>query len=772
VRPEQIMASATAAGRFTGLPASLTPLVGRQEEVAAVCAFLRQPEVRLLTLTGPGGVGKTRLALSVVDAIAGDFPDGIVFVPAAPIADPALLLPAIGRALDVRESLDRPLRDRVIDVLGHQRRLLVLDNLEQLIAGAADVGTLVDACPGLKVLVTSRIPLRLAGEQEFAVPPLDRTAAVALFVERAHAARHDFAPTGETLATVSEVCARLDRLPLAIELAAARTKVLSPEALLVRLSHRLRLLTGGPRDVPVRLQTMRAAIAWSHDLLTPAEQALFRRLAVFAGGFTLEAAEYVGGQGGAPLPPFDGIASLVDKSLVRGDGELDTGAPRFAMLETVREFGLECLARSGEEETVRDVHAAWGLGFLEEAESHAFDPNYGAWLDRFDAEHDNLRAALHWYEQTGRIAAAAALIGRLWSFWFARGHLSEGGTWIDRTRRALVDAPNATRSRAVLALAAGWLAMGAIDYEKAIANLAEARTAWEAIGDERQLASSLFGLGVTEQDEGHPDRAADHFQQALVLFRRLRLPIWVGLTLNNLGLVVARAGDPARGASLLEEGIALQRANDYRLGAAVGLRFLGQVSRLAGDDGKAVACYQECLVLDPEHAQPWHVPNALEGLAEIAADARQCELATRLLGCADALRQVAGIPLEPALTPAQDRLLATLRADLGERPFVEAWDSGREMKGDAILAAARAVTLARPGKTVSGTTVPSSTTGLSPREVEVLRLLAAGRSNQEIAADLSISVLTVKTHVANLLAKLGLPTRAAAAAYVHRQGLN
>jgi DNA-binding CsgD family transcriptional regulator len=441
------------------------------------------------------------------------------------------------------------------------------------------------------------------------------------------------------------------------------------------------------------------------------------------------------------------------------------------MLETVREFGLECLAASGEEATVRDAHAAWALTFLDEAGSHAFDPNYGAWLDRFDAEHDNLRAALHWYEETGRTADVARLIGKLWSFWFARGHLSEGGAWIARTRGALGNAADATRPRAELALAAGWLAMGVIDYGKAIANLEEARGAWQEIGDEQRLAFSLFGLGVTEQDEGHPDRARDHFQGALDLFRRLKSPIWIGLTLNNLGLVVGRAGDPGRGRSLLEEGIALQLANDYRLGAAVGLRFLGQVSRLAGDDVHAATCYQECLVLDPEHAQPWHMPNALEGLAEIAADVGQRELATRLLGSADALRQVAGIPLEPALKPAQDRLLAAIRGDLGDHVFAELWNQGRRLRSDEILADARSVAPARSGPTVPETTASLPTARLSPREVEVLNLLAEGRSNQEIAESLSISILTVKTHVANILSKLGLPTRAAATAYVHRQGL-
>ncbi len=425
------------------LPAPLTTLVGREREVAALRDVLLRPEVRLATLVGPGGVGKTRLALRTVAELDQEFPDGLWFVPLASITDPALVLPTVAQTIGVRGAGDRPLPERLASFLGGQTALLVLDNFEQVLDAAPDLGALLGASPGVTILVTSRARLRIAGEQVVPVPPLALpeigrrpveelagTAAVTLFVERSRAARPDFDLTPANATSVVEVCRRLDGLPLAIELAAGWSAVLSPAMLRERLRERLPLLTTGPVDAPERLRTMRDAIAWSYDLLTTDEQAFFRRAAVFVGGFTLEAAEELGrgaaGRDLASLDALNAVAGLVDKSLLRR--EPGSGSePRYAMLETVREFGLERLRASGEEAAVRDAHAAQFLQLAErEWEALASELDSERWTGRLAVEHDNLRAALAWLADTGSTEQGLRLSGALGWFWYFADHWAEG----------------------------------------------------------------------------------------------------------------------------------------------------------------------------------------------------------------------------------------------------------------------------------------------------------------------------------------------------------
>jgi non-specific serine/threonine protein kinase len=781
--------------------------------MAEALALVREEGTRLLTLTGPGGIGKTRLAVEIAADLHDDFPGGVAWVPLAEVRDAAAVVPSILAALGIGQgTLRDPLAD-LVRALRESRLLLLLDNVEQVIAAAVDVADLLASCPGVTVLATSRTRLRIRGERVIPLaplglqtwretPPAERppaSDAVRLFVDRARAVDPTFVLTAATEPQAEAICRRLDGLPLAIELAAARLNLLALPTLLARLERRLPLLTGGTRDAPARQRTLRDAIGWSHHLLSAEEQILFRRLAVFAGGFTLEAAEWLAGDGLSvagtndpdpspatrhPLPAtLDLLAALVEGHLVSHKPEAP-GGPRYALLETIREYAAEQLVASGEEDAVRHRHAAFILDLAERHELVPFQPFDGPRLDRLEAERANLRAALGWFEVSGDVVGLRRLVAAAGYFWWIGGHLHEGLPWLERAMAAGLRAAAAGEAPAVLpkiALPYGAIASsGGHGFDNAERVLTDGLDRYRAIGDTSGVATMLVVLGFVDNLRGDFERAVPRFEEAVTLARTLVDPRQVtaltGVALTNLGDALRFQGRLQEAASHCGEALRLHRAIGYDLGVVHDIVDLGLVARDGGEWAEAADRFREGLRLTTPAGEPRYIVVALEGMATVLAATGRAGAAARLFGAAERLRETTGITQDfPADRDANESARAAAQAALGDAAFAADLAAGRALSPEEAVTEALAGPPRPPdssGATGRSADASSALPGtLSPRELDVIRLLAAGKTDREIGAALFISTRTVEGHVARILEKLGVRTRTAAASVALAAGL-
>lgn len=674
--PDQPLRTQNSALSPDNLPASLTSFIGRDREVAKARNLLWRADVRLLTLTGPPGIGKSRLSVTVASSVRAEFEHGVWFVPLAPITDPTLVASTIAQTLGLKEAGGQGIEGVLRSYLSDKQILLVLDNFEQILDAAPLVSDLLASAPRVKALVTSRSPLHLYGEQEFPVPPLDlppiptygsstkqhpfldadpelyraleESSAVTLFVQRAQAVQPDFALTPENIWAVAEICVRLDGLPLAIELAAARSKLFSPQTILEKLAGKeqsastLELLAGGPRDRTDRQRTLRGAIDWSYNLLDSEEQLLFRRLSAFVGGRTLQAIKevcagitshelritnYEFGPSSFVLRPLqidvmDGVSSLVEKSLLsaRDGAQQQAGADgelRFWMLETIHSYAKEKLEESGEVEAARLRHALYYLRLAEEAEPHLRGPEQKQWLDRLDSEHDNIRTALTWALQHGEGELAQRIAGPVWRFWMGRGYLTEGRTWLTRARQAHA---GHTHARALVCRAGGSLAQVQSDYAEARKLSEEALLIFRELGDHLNEARTLNNLGIAAYEQGNLEEAQHHFSQALQIYRDLGDDWGIAAALTNVGLVVMDMDAPSAAKGYHAEALTIFRALDDKRSAAIALNNLAVLAHQEGNYQDAHTMWHECVSLYREMGYKEGLGLTLANLGVLARD--------------------------------------------------------------------------------------------------------------------------------------------------------
>jgi predicted ATPase/class 3 adenylate cyclase len=683
---------------LNNLPRQLTSFVGRGQEMAEVKRLLGA--ARLVTLTGSGGAGKTRLALQAAADVVEGYPDGVWLAECAPIADPVLVPKTVASALNVPEQPGREMIETLVAALRPKALLLVLDNCEHLLAACANLAAaLLRACPGVRILATSREGLDVPGEILWRVPSLSVPEdirhlppsgelvlydAVRLFVDRAAATAPGFTVTTENAPAVVQVCQHLDGIPLAIELAAARVKVLAVEQIAVRLDDRFRFLIGGGRIVLPRHQTLRAAIDWSYHLLSETERVLLRRLSVFARGWTLEAVESVcAGESVETTAILDLLTSLVDKSLVLA--ETQRGDARYRLLETVRQYARDRLREAGEEAEVRTRHRAWCLTLAEQADAELRGPRQRIWLDRLEVEHDNLRSALAWSAECGDTQSPLRLSCALWWFWYVRGHHREGRKWLENALEGSEDAPPALRAK--VHNGAGYLAADQGDYAAALAHFEEGLAMHRTLGDKAGAAESLHGLGRVAWRQGDFERAVRFYEEALTFREELAVSFVIAWVLNSLVTLTMAKGDLSKAAALVKESLAINRQIGNRRGVAVATGNLGTVALRLGNYSEAGPLLREALALRWEIGDKRGIVSELVELGLLLAAQRDPVHAARLLAAAEALGESIGAPLSPSerAVADYDRYIAILAADLSPEVFKAEWAEGRSMTLEQTL---------------------------------------------------------------------------------------
>jgi predicted ATPase/DNA-binding CsgD family transcriptional regulator len=788
--PEQLSGEGTSLPKHT-LPVQLTPLIGREQEVIALRALLQRPEVRLVTLAGTGGVGKTCLALRMGLEVQGSFADGVYFVSLAPIRNPSLVISTIIQTLALKELPNYSLVELLKAFLQHKSVLLLLDNFEQVIEAAPLLSDLLTACPSLKILVTSRSVLHVRGEHEFLIPPLalpDLTilptseafvqyAAIALFLQRVHAILPAFQMTTDNARSIAEVCVHLDGLPLALELAAVRMKLFSPQALLARLGHLLPLLTNGLRDAPERQQTLRQTIDWSYHLLTLEEQRLFRHLSVFVGGCTLETIEALWGTHNQERAVVDMVTALLDQSLlqaIRQEGEV----LRFVMLETIREYGQECLEHCGELEMTQRVHAQYYLALAEEAEPNVLSIEQTYWLKRLEQEHDNFRAALRWFHDTYDAESAFRMIGALWLFWLL-DHVSEGYQWISQALSLYQEHP---------LIVAAWA-----------------------------KAKALYAASLLARYRGDTIQQRAYGQAHLELMRAEGDARGLGIALNFLGHLALEAGDYVTLTALTQESLPLLRGQWDQWRLAEALYLFAYSCHWLGDHVQARALAEESLTLCQQVGEPQRTMRVLHALTCIGGDhvaistiyeeicrraiklGNTTTIVTCLLGIGATLAAqghfVAAIrlwgktkvlydPVNRTISDLEayawvalalrihldhDQMVVKVRAQLDEQSFTAAWNEGQTMTLAQLLNAQAMASCSQQLATEPPPSPPMQPNAfpikLTPRERDVLCLLTQGLTSTQIAEQLVIGLVTVNSHVRSIYGKLGVSSRSAATRY-------
>ncbi len=806
------------------LPAARTSFVGREQEMVEIIRELAM--TRLLTLTGPGGSGKTRLALEVSNELVGAYPEGVWLVELAGLSEGTLVPQTLAAALGVQEQSDRSLTDTLVHFLREKKVLLVLDNCEHLIDATSRLtSTLLDSCPRLTVLATSREALDVAGEINWPVPALsvlgvqDRLAVDeleryesarlfadrALIMERALYGSSGFALQPDNARAVAEICSRLEGIPLAIELAAAWVGTLSVEQISDKLKDSLRLLKSGSRTITLRQRTLQGAMDWSYDLLSEPEQILFRRLSVFAGGWTLEAAETVGaGEGVEGEAVLELLWGLVNKSLVVTEAKTE-GTARYRMLEPIRQYSREKLEESGEANEVQDRHAAFFLTLAEEAEPELAGAQQGLWVERLEAEHDNMREALSWVLEAGDGERGLRFGAALWRFWLTRGYLSEGVRWLEEVLTGGDPAASPLRVKTLEGM--GWLTQRQGDAERAEAAYDEMLQLSRELDHKGNVATALNSLGTLAVGHGDNERAKVLLEENLAVIRQME----EGNTdtiprryhaLNLLGVLAINEGDYAQGAALWEEGLPLARqiGDPSRVGLSLciigyaalmqgnyeratalseealafarehgsaGVEFipetlvnLGLAAQSLGEHERAAASFEEAMAISQSSGQKPTIINTLEGMASLAGSLGDTARAARLWGAAEEARGVTEISLPPGERALHEPYLAAARSQLGEAAWTEALAEGRAMSLEEATEYALSKKADSPTTLIPEETPAGEPTGkLTHREWEVTLLVAQGLTNRQISTSLGISERTAGNHVAKILRKLGLRSR-------------